>query len=388
MKKTFKTILAVSVAACTCLTAVACGGGSGGGNGGSAATVEVVAISQNEYADAEKALKAYVDEQLAYSRKYTVDDWNGTELIQTERTEEVVSAQYVSHSGKADMKPTDVKLDDTTGIKTVSKIELKAKVAPSPEGDAEPEYEDVTQTVYLLDYGDSQYRYMVSTPVLGERLTNGYLKAVTDYAKYANCTVAAVSTEKDTGDDKASFAEAFEYRFTGNALLQVHYRDEARFNARTPGGTADDYDDESYLAVTDDGMITVNKEYDDEANKFVWKTEDFDGYSSISEALRDVVTEELFGYFDFMPAALFTKTATGFEYKTDVMQNSEDSSTRTESRYAFTLTGGKITGIDMSMTETGTEGEDEIERYMAQIGTFTAFGSTKVTLPAESATLK
>ena len=363
MKKTLKIFGIIAVVVCLIVSAVACSNGSDD-------KIEVVAISNSEYTSAVDALKGYVKEELAYSRTYSNNE-----------TREIVVAEYVSNESKGEIAGDEIKLSDEqkTDFVSAEKYAVKVKVALAPDDGESAKFSETTQTVYVLKYGE-KFKFMVSTPEIGERVTNSYVKMITKAENYANCTVYAFSKGKEEDSDVAVFNGGSELKFTNDASYRVYYGNETRYNSHTPGATQDDEDSVSYFVKNGNKIAIVESAYDIEEQKWVvYDIEESDEFSTIKECNEYMVNDDIFGMFSYAPAALYTMTATGFEVKVE-----EDNSFggKTTSEYKIKVSDGKITEIYSIDSQSSVEGQTTYVESMEQTISISAFGSTSVTVPS------
>ena len=201
--------------------------------------------------------------------------------------------------------------------------------------------------------------------------------------------VVAVSEQKYESVEKAAmayvadelkFSSGVEYKFAANAMHATQYEDEERFNNRAPSGESESYDMISYVIESGSRLVSVDNMYNSEESKFEWRADKMpEKYSSLAKLAEETVSGEIFGWFEYSPAALYTKTASGFEMKT---VETTDGETETNELIA-TVSDGKIIKVVLSLSN---EWEDEGTKYSEkehQEITLGAFGSTTVTVPAE-----
>lgn len=374
MKKMIKVFGILAVVVCLSLSFAACGDNGKKGDDG----IAVVAVSEQKFADTEKAVKAYVADELKFSHKSVISTPDGETDIEID----IVLAEYVGHESKGDVAIEKVKLadGDKTGLASIEKIAVKAKIALKPESGEDAKYEEITQTVYALKYGETEYKYLVATPENGERITNSYLKSVADYKKYTNSTITGILKNKEETDEELVFGSGVEYKFASNGMYGVQYENEERFNNRTPGGEAEDYDSVSYALKVGSNMVSVRKTYNNDESKFEWAANKMpDRYDSLDKITEGTVSGDIFGIFKYNPAALYKKTANGFEMKTVVTTDGETETIELNA----TVSDGKIVKV---LYTASLEWEDEGVKYsekMFQDVSFGSFGTTTVNVPAE-----
>ena len=373
MKKMLKVFGIIAVVACLVVSIVACNGTDN--------SVKVVAVSDSDYASVEDALKGYVKEELAFST-----------LDYMQQEVDVVLAEYVSHESKGEVAGDNIKLSDDpkAGFVSAEKFAVKVKIALAPNSNKEADFSEATQTVYVLKYGE-KFKFMVSDPEIGERVTNSYVKMLTDGSKYENCTVTAVGMEKEEEDEKPVFNSATEFKFTAEASYNVKYYDETRFNNRAPGMDEEGFDRVSYLLKNGEGIVAVTKSYNED-DEVEW--------TAINSSVGDITTVEdynkyliqlnIFNIFNSIPAALYTKTANGFEFKVEEVDSDGDKETY---EYKVTVSDDKITEIYMIRKDYWSYKENDkvinVESSFDSDIKISAFGSTTVTVPSEvSAALK
>ncbi|MDE6473877.1 MAG: hypothetical protein K2L70_02105 [Clostridia bacterium] len=364
MKKMLKVFGIITIVACLIVSVIACDKTDN--------SVKVVAVSDSEYASVEDALKGYVKEELAFSMHL--------DLMQQEL--DVVLAEYVSHESKGEVAGDNIKLSDDqkTGFVSAEKFAVKVKIALAPNSNKEADFSEATQTVYVLKYGE-KYKFMVSTPEIGERVTNSYVKMLTEGSKYENCTVTAVGMEKEEEDEKPIFNSATEFKFTAEASYSVKYYDETRYNNRAPGKDEERYDMVSYVVKNGDSIAAVNKTYgaDDEV-KWMAINNSAGDVSTIKDYNKSMIQTYIFSIFNSIPAAIYTKTANGFEFKVEEVDSDGDKETV---EYKITVSDEKVTGIYMIEAYTWSANDKTyVDSFESDIK-ISAFGSTTVTVPSE-----
>ncbi|MDE6275537.1 MAG: hypothetical protein K2M75_03255 [Clostridia bacterium] len=357
MKKMLKVFGIIVLAVCLIVSIAACD------NNGDKDTVDVVAVSESEYASVEDALKGYVKEELAFS----LTNIDGEE-------ESVINAKYVSHESKGAVAGDAIKLsnDQKTNFVSAEKFAVKVQIG-SLDKDSEEVFTDATQTVYVLKYGQ-KYKYMVATPVVGERVTNSYVKMLTDFSKYENCTVSGFGMEKGKNDEAAIFEEAIEYIVTNEVLYKVSYYDETRYNDRTPGMDENGCDRRSYVVKNGDSVAIVENRISED--KEVWTANAIEDIKTVKAYNKYIFEERVFYMFDDMPAAVYTKTANGFECKIE----STEGGWATELK--ITVADGKVIGVYMKQTWTSVEDGKTYVDYFESDTKISDFGTTtSVTIP-------
>ncbi|MDE7191575.1 MAG: hypothetical protein K2O35_03835 [Clostridia bacterium] len=365
MKKMLKVFGIIAVVACLVVSVVACNGTDN--------SVKVVAVSDSEYASVEDALKGYVKEELALSMN----------IDSMQKEVDVVLAEYVSHESKGEVAESDIKLSDDqkTGFVSAEKFAVKVKIALAPNNNKDADFSEATQTVYVLKYGE-KFKFMVSTPEIGERITNSYVKMLSDGSKYENCTVTAVGMEKESDDEKPVFNTAMEMKFTVEASNIVKYYDETRFNKRAPGMDEEEYDMVSYVVKNGDSIAVVNKTYgaDDEV-KWTANNSPMSDITTVKDYNKYLIQLNIFNlFYSTTPAALYTKTANGFEFKVEEVDSEGDKETN---QYKVTVADDKITGIYMIEEYTWSANDKTyVDSFESDIK-ISAFGSTTVTVPSE-----
>ena len=363
MKKTLRVFGIIAVVICLILSIVACVTKEDENY------IDVIAVSESEYASAEDALKGYVKEELAFSVNY------GDEV------NEVVVAQYVSHESKGAVAGSAMKLSEEQQANFVSaeKFAVKVKVALAPDEDEEADFSEATQTVYVLKYGE-KYKFMVSKPIVGERLTNSYAATFTDEEKYENCTLLAAGIIKEPDDEEAAFDSAYEFRFTTEAACRIVYYDETRFNTRTPGKDEKSGDRITYTVMKDESIAEVSNVFNE--NEEIWKVNVLDGkyINTIKDYNKNTIKSNLLGVFIQTPAALYTVTEKGFEFKIEI--NEEDGDKEIY-EYSMTVADGKITSLTIAETYSWLS-EDGNKTYVSSMESnvkLIDFGTTTVSVP-------
>lgn len=364
MKKMLKVFGIIAVAVCLIVSVVAC-------DSSAKDSVSVVAVSENEYASAEDALKGYVKEELAYTMKYT----DGEDV-------EFIRAQYVSNESKGEVAKKKIKLSDDqkTNLESVEKFAVKAKIAMISNKGEEKYKNETTQTVYVLKYGE-KYKFMVSDPELGERVTNSYVKMLTDDSKYENCTITGVGADKEEDEEKPKFNTALEFKLTAEASYNVKYYNETRYNNRAPSKDEESCDRVSYVLFNGGDIVDVNKTYNGE-DKVEWIATDNsdEDISTVKDYNKNIVQGNIFGVFFNTPAALYTKTENGFEFKIEEIDSDGDKEVY---GYRITVSDDKIIGVYMIEQLIWSDGEKEYVESFDTTITLSAFGSTTVTVPSE-----
>ena len=356
MKKMLKIFGIIAVVICLIASVVACDNASDG------ESVKVVAVSSGEYSSVEDALKGYVKEELAYSMVYS----DGA-------VEDFVFAQYVSHQSKGTVANDKIKMsnEQKSGLVSAEKVAVKVKISLANSTD----FSEVTQTAYVLKYGD-KYKFMVSIPEVGERATNSYVKMITSTDKYENCTLNNVYRSSET--DKDDEFEGREYKFTTEATNVTTYYDETRFNNRAPGGDEHSNDRKRYVVNNGNSFASVDNHFNEDQEE--WTASDWGG-----EKIKTVKAYNAYFFEDTFSvvytASLFIKTANGLELK---LEDTRDGGYKSVNEYKITLTDDKITAIHMNSTTTWTHEDDETKVDMEVFDidiTITAFGSTTVDVP-------
>lgn len=386
MKKVVRVFGTALLALCLAASLVACGDDKGGDKGDNKNQIAVVAVSAQSYTDVEKAVKAYLADELAYT--YT-ETWG--ENNEYSDTEEVIRAQYVRHESKGAVETKTIRLSDAqkTDLVSAEKISVKAKLWVYPDSEeagqsaapaeATEDYETVDQTLYVLKYGDTAFKYMVSDPVTGERLTNSWLAQFTKTSDYVNSTLTSVEKRKEDDDEATTFEQARVYKFASNAAGMEMYADETRFNTRTLGYDDNTNDMVGYGLVSDSKVYSVMKMMGSEETP--WNVQQSDG-ESISD-IAEMTYGEYFDLFKEFPAAMFKKTADGFEATYSESEEYEKTRYVYETKVTVTVADGKITKAEMKNITTTTEGTETSTRENNQEVSVSAIGSTTVTVPSE-----
>ncbi|MDE5911493.1 MAG: hypothetical protein K2H24_04085 [Clostridia bacterium] len=364
MKKMLKVFGIITLVACLIVSVVACNKTDNG--------VKVVAVSDSEYASVEDALKGYVKEELAFTMHIDF----------MQQDVDVVLAEYVSHESKGEVAGDNIKLSDDqkTGFVSAEKFAVKVKIAMAPNNNKEADFSEATQTVYVLKYGE-KYKFMVSTPEIGERVTNSYVKMLTEGSKYENCTVTGVGMEKEEDDEKPVFNTATEMKFTAEASYSAKYYDETRFNNRAPGKDEERYDRVGYVVKNGDSIAAVNNTYGAD-NEVKWMAINIPAgdASTIKDYNKSMIQTYIFSVFSSVPAAIYTKTANGFEFKAEEVDSDGDKETV---EYKITVSDEKVVGIYIIEAYTWSDNDKTyVESFESEMK-ISAFGSTTVSVPSE-----
>lgn len=351
MKKKLSALILSSIAALSVCGLAACGDDVSDTDDGK---VTIIAVAESSATDVKGAIDGYIAAELAHRS--------------AERTE------YVGHTSKGDVALDDITLenDDKTGLISVEKYAVTVDIEYIRYESVEEV--NVTQTMYVLKYDDG-YKYAAAEPVVGEGVTNSYIKSLLDYTKYANCTATHEVYCGQAGQaEEFGHAEVFE--FDSDTVARFNYYDEGRYKARTPSC------DKAYDVEADNGKFdrlefAIKKgeelfeayfDYNPVSKKIDWFAERSD--RSLAERLRYYITDDdrLFGIIGYIPAALLVKTKNG-------MGCTFTSEGETEV-YECTVSGGRVIGGSMSHTDST---DSETHRIA-----LSKFGSTTVNVPAQA----
>ena len=242
MKKRLAAIVSLIVIVCGC---GACRGGVAPTQG----QIAVVAVSQQTYADAEQAVKAYVTHELRCTETVRVQTVWG-DIIEQQR--ESIGASYIGHTRLAAVAVDELALDapQKRAIRSVERVAVRARIRllDRPESAAT----EIRQTAYILNYTDLRYAYLVSDPVPGERWTNSDVKRLTDCGAFARVAYS-VFCETTDAQGNMSFAEAYQTALTPTAVYRATYTSRENFDDLRP-------DSERYVLPTADGTLAIEKQ--------------------------------------------------------------------------------------------------------------------------------
>lgn len=392
MKQRIKTFLAVLVAACLCFAAVACANdGSSNEKGGAASAAPDFpgVLSEDAYASEDEALEAYMDAELYESEC---------------RRQEKIRDLSLGESKKI--------LGDTASDGVVGGKELKLFCrAWRHENTATAD--DIAR-VYLFTYQDGSVRYFVTNPAVGELVSYSYLATVTDSAIFANCTVTIEEKEYEIGDDE--IYEDREILYLADNKARVDYYDDGYHKVEIEDDEIAEYRTEQYLAdkkagadymknsgemrpgqylkeVGDELLSASEKrdgsyELDDYPYLDFGQTHDFDKDGKIT--VKDFFYSRIIlDYCDYnFTGILLTRTATGLAVQKnnqDILADrlcgcGEGDDNTHSATFELRFKNGKLEKIayDCKCYDGSV-----LQEQMSVTITFSDFGKTSVTIPAE-----
>lgn len=338
--------LAMSVFAFT-----ACGDKDGG-------KTNFLTVSQDTYTDAKKAVEGYIANELE----------NEDDDVQT--------AVYVSHESKSTVKADNTDLTDAQkqDLASVEKVAAKITVTNitgynEQTSDDITSTEDITQTVYLLKYGETSYRYAVAAAVTGERATKSYLASITKAELYENSEITMESSEKE-GDEEGYYKSLA--TFTKDAMYIKTFTDKARAASGNLGydstNDKDRGDSEAYYFLQDSEVTAAMKSYREAEPK--WVKRSMDRYQNMAELLADNL-DGIFYELEYVPSFKLKVTKGGLQASiyNDV-----------EVTLTIKVKDGKVT----EWNESASGEDDGVAFEYSQKVTAGKFGKASVTVPDEA----
>lgn len=366
MKKWTKVVGLLILAVLLALSTAACGK-----DDETDAKVNVVTVSSQKYSDADKAIAGYVAEELALVEKATGTGSQDRVYMQ---------AELVKKESKGTAQLDTLVLTDAQkeGLKSAEGFAVTAKFsvpADSLDEDEEaPTPVESTLSMYVLQYGDADFRFMVPVPAAGERVTNSYVKSVYNMTTHANYTVVNTNTVTIGEEAEKSFVVA---KYTATATEETRYNDEARFNARTPGFDENTRDNVTYEVEQSGKVYEAHKQFEEGAEYHVW-TSDND-YATVVEMQADDLEDTILEYIAMFGLQGATKTATGAECTVTEFMRAPGTGNMT-----ITIENGKLTKIVMTFSGTMTQSNVQFSVGMDTSLEFTDFGTTTVSVPQEA----
>lgn len=354
MKKKLIPIVLCLAMALSCFAFTACGKDKG--------KVDVIAVSQTAYTDAEAAVKGYVAEELSFDMSFFADE------------EVPYASAYTSHESKGTVKAEKTNLtdDQKKDLASIEKVAVKVNIKyPTAYDEATDKIttdtEDITQTMYVLKYGETSYRYAVATPVNGERVSKSYIAAITKGSLYANCEVVSEQTEKAGNEEE--YGKSVE-QLTADAIYTKDFVNKARADKNELGWNSEDENDygdsESYMFMKDNSLVKVEKDYG--TAEPAWTKSSYVRYESISQYV-----ESVFGVFQYIPVYLIKTTKSGFEATVF---------SEVEVKCTLKVSDGKITEMtQVASYEDTNEANEKVQCSSSSSIKISNFGKVTVTVP-------
>lgn len=378
MKKKFALILfAIMVTGVLCLSLIACNEKE---TKEPEPTVDVVVVSDKCDTEVD-AVKKYVEDELTYYSTYIsmAPGTDGSPVITEESKEKMVDAAYVGYEVKNSADIKDFKLTDEqkAGVTAIEKVSIAAKITNVEKIFEIPAnyYKDVEikQTAYLVKYDDNKFSYLTSSPEVGERLTNGYIKSLTDSEKYKTLEWSYSQEDADK-NGVLQFNYGHVCKIGETALLMCDYTDKERLENRTPKFSGNDIDetDEEYMYLPQgDKIVAAGRDLRSAGEWKKWDDDTPDGtFAEYKNDLFNNTYETGITGEAKMTPVLYVVTETGAKFSTEYQGEGNS--------YELIITDGKLASLIWAQKDTET---DVTMRKMTQ--TFSGWGETTVEIPAE-----